>query len=161
MAKAKSKSQTKSQIATRADLQYLGAFLLGPLFLFIAGMASVALSNAFWGFAHLAQIQQYVMIINAASLALMTLVMMFGFVLYTFAWRRLGTKVGLRDGSRATLATGAAVAVGLMILYSLSSGLPVYTDPDLYVWFDAGTIVFFGLTYVLGWWVARRYAKLK
>lgn len=162
MAKAKAKTTTVSKIATRADIQYLAAFLLGAIFPFLAGMASVTLSNFFWSFAHSTQYEQnYLASINAAGLAFTTLVITLGFVLYMLAWRRLGTKIGLRVGSRATLVTGAAVAVGLMIIYSLSTSLPIYTDPDLYVWLDAGAMAFFGLTYVLGWWVARRYAKLK
>lgn len=155
MAKAKPKAQ-HNRVASRTDVQFVGAFVAGCLVPFAGGAIGALVSNALWEALSNSFTDQLNVLINGAIFAAVVLVYLAGFVALSYGYARL---LSLRLPFMAV--TRALLPVGLLAVASLTFSLQTYMVAiNTSVWLDLFTVGLFGLGYVLGWWATRRYAKL-
>lgn len=140
----------------RKDVQFTVAFVAGCLFPFVGVAAGTLVSTALWAMAADYYTAQLNVLLNGAVLASVTLVYLGGFIALCYVYARLAhLKLPFTAITRALLPPGLLAIAS--ITFSLQSSA---VSANASVWIDLLSVAIFGLGYVLGWWAARRYAKL-
>jgi hypothetical protein len=159
VSRAKSARTTKparARIASRTDVQFVGAFTAGCLTPFAGGALAAVVSTLLWDGAANVYTDGLNVILNGAIFASVALVYLVGFMATAYLLAHLNRlRLPLVHATRALLPVGlCAIASIAFSLQSASLG------PSSSVVIDLLSLILFGFGYVLGWWAVRRYAKL-
>jgi hypothetical protein len=150
----------KTPIASRADLQFMSAFVIGSIAPFVGGFIASVVSALLWNIITSDYFNQIGILVNCAIMAVFVLGYLGCFGLYTYLMVRwLSAKLSFLSATRALLPVALSAVLSITISYGLASINP-NLSPNAAVISDAVSIVIFGSGYVLGWWLVRRYAKL-